>query len=126
MGRPRRASEKGVSATAQQAPDAPCGRRPLDAAEQFDTSDQPAAVEAAQTWQAADVAGGFFGSGRSTGAVTRIWGLRGHDVTLIAKCYALAAGPDPGEFSVRAGCALGRQDRSEHSEDDGNYPTQVG
>jgi site-specific recombinase XerD len=64
-------------------------------------------VEAVQTWlQAAGIAEGILFRPVKRGGLVRPWGLRGHDVALVTKRYALAAGLDPAEFSghsLRAG-----------------------
>jgi integrase len=66
-------------------------------------------VEAVQTWlQAAGVSEGILFRSVHRGGTVRPWGLRGADVALIVKRYALAAGLDPAEFSghsLRAGFA---------------------
>jgi site-specific recombinase XerD len=66
-------------------------------------------VEAVQTWlQAAAVPDGILFRAVHRGGHVRAWGLRGHDVALIVKRYAEAAGLDPVEFSghsLRAGFA---------------------
>jgi site-specific recombinase XerD len=66
-------------------------------------------VEAVQTWlQAAGVSDGLLFRTVHRGGHVRAWGVRGHDVALIVKRYAEAAGLDPLEFSghsLRAGFA---------------------
>jgi site-specific recombinase XerD len=66
-------------------------------------------VEAVQAWlQAAGISDGLLLRAVHRGGYVRSWGLRGHDVALIVKRYALAAGLDPAEFSghsLRAGFA---------------------
>jgi site-specific recombinase XerD len=66
-------------------------------------------VEAVQTWlQAAGIADGLLLRAVHRGGHVRPWGLCGHDVALIVKRYALAAGLDPTAFSghsLRAGFA---------------------
>jgi site-specific recombinase XerD len=66
-------------------------------------------VEAVQTWlQAAGVSDGILFRAVHRGGHVRAWGLRGHDVAVVVKRYALAAGLDPLEFSghsLRAGFA---------------------
>jgi hypothetical protein len=65
------------------------------------------AVEAVQTWQAtAGITEGLLFRTIHRSGHVRPWGLRGHDVALIMKRYALAAGLDPAQFSghsLRAG-----------------------
>jgi site-specific recombinase XerD len=66
-------------------------------------------VEAVQTWrEAAGITEGLLLRAVHRGGYVRPWGLRGHDVALVVKRYALAAGLDPAEFSghsLRAGFA---------------------
>jgi site-specific recombinase XerD len=66
-------------------------------------------VEAVQMWlQAAGITDGVLFRAVHRGGHVRPWGLCGHDVAIIVKRYALAAGLDPAEFSghsLRAGFA---------------------
>jgi site-specific recombinase XerD len=64
-------------------------------------------VEAVQAWlQAAAITEGQLFRPVRKGGCVKPWGLRGQDVALVVKRYALAAGLDPAEFSghsLRAG-----------------------